>query len=564
MDDCEKACKFHESCSTTRELQKSKPLPTRLLDVGSESNKQIKLVETKVAKLDCSVKYMTLSHCWGDPEKMLKLLPTNREEFIKEGIKYEHLPKTFQDVVVLARLLEIRYVWIDSLCIKQDNEEFKVEGQYMHRTYRNSYLNLSAAASSSGQGGLFQSRHKKDIEFFELKIPEWKDLGNESWYIFPRDLWKEHLLDQPLYARGWVFQERMLSPRILHFASKQIFWDCSTMSACETIPNGLPAPLDDLAATERHWRERLQLGNGLVVGSADPSPDDFWKRAVQNYTQCALTQSDDKLLAVWGVAKLLRDLFPNGEEYAVGMWNTDLHRQLPWTVTDYKKAKKITAAPSWSWASIHGKLQTEGCEVLIPSRQAGYIKELPVVKNHAGGQIAFELAAAQSDNPAKATDVEPTLEENRLAVQGHIFVLTIAKRSTRKWSLQLNEHEGVHNRFEVFPDTEPAESNEKHGSEVTHFYLHRNMHADKNVAADFGLVTEAGDEYGIFDGKGLILRFVSLNVLDSLPIFERTGAFTFRGIREKDWNIISNTSNNHQTTFSQPKIAESGLKLWLA
>src|SRR5262245_7470720 len=108
----------------------------------------------------------------------------------------------------------------------------------------------------------------------------------------------------------------MLAPRILHFAEHQVFWDCPSISACESLPSGLPTPMDNAARPDRHWRSRLQEPEGKhepLAGASDDSLEDFWKTAINKYTSCALTMGKDKKIAMWGIAKLVRDA--RGVEY---------------------------------------------------------------------------------------------------------------------------------------------------------------------------------------------------------------------------------------------------------
>ena len=175
----------------------------------------------------------------------------------------------------------------------------------------------------------------------------------------------------------------MLSPRILHFSSTQIFFDCATTSACEILPSALPLPLDNIASTERHWREML-LGTRDIpstdptspntitrpplsrhqTGTADPPLETLWRTAVRKYTACKLTKyGDDRLAAIWGVAKIVRDhlrVDNTSEEYGVGLWTTRLDEQLAWKAVDYSKAermKELNKWPSGSWASVRGRLR---------------------------------------------------------------------------------------------------------------------------------------------------------------------------------------------------------------
>lgn len=161
--------------------------------------------------------------------------------------------------------------------------------------------------------------------------------------------------------------ERMLAPRILHFSKHQIFWDCAEMSACESLPERLPFPLDCLASTDRHWRGRLQetsAENPFSLSAVnDDSIDDFWSTVVGNYTSLDLTKQADKRIAVWSIAKLVRDIL--AEQYAFGLWELALEQQLCWRVVDCTTAERpreLATNPSWSWTSVKGR-------VLVPYRR---------------------------------------------------------------------------------------------------------------------------------------------------------------------------------------------------
>lgn len=65
------------------------------------------------------VKYIALSHCWGTEQNFTTTKAT-RDARMKE-IAWNELPKTYRDAIKVARKLHIRYVWIDSLCIIQDD-----------------------------------------------------------------------------------------------------------------------------------------------------------------------------------------------------------------------------------------------------------------------------------------------------------------------------------------------------------------------------------------------------------------------------------------------------------
>lgn len=208
----------------------------------------------------------------------------------------------------------------------------------------------------------------------------------------------------------------MLAPRILHFAASQIFWDCSTVSACESLPNGLPHALDARAATDRNWRGRMQLMSDdsskyeqPLVGAVDDSVETFWRSALLNYTSCNLTAQSDKSVAVWSIAKLVRDTL--GEAYAVGMWENQLEEQLAWYPRDLGSENEARIPelqyryPSWSWASLKGPILSSGR--LSKARQY-------VITDHSGDAISFKNHPQNDDNQ------EPQLDRQPMPLLGYV------------------------------------------------------------------------------------------------------------------------------------------------
>ena len=159
------------------------------------------------------------------------------------------------------------------------------------------------------------------------------------------------------------------------------------MSACETLPAGLPLPLDQQSARDRHWRGRLQesaRGTKLLSGINDDSLDDLWRSTVRDYTSLDLTNQTDKRMAIWGVVKRLREI--QSEEYVAGMWEGALEEQLAWRVVDCttsKRPSELNINPTWSWTSIQGA-------ILSPSRSDRWQRSY-IIRDHAGDRIWFDI-----------------------------------------------------------------------------------------------------------------------------------------------------------------------------
>ncbi|KAJ2974752.1 hypothetical protein NUW58_g8556 [Xylaria curta] len=138
----------HPSCRSERGIYS---VPTRLLDV-SLSNPR--LVHSGSLPIDS---YAALSHCWG-PIQPLRTLHNNVESHAK-GMSLASLPKTFQDAVRVTRYLDLRYLWIDSLCIIQDDDEdWSREAAKMAAYYSGAQVVISASSSDGSSEGFLGPR----------------------------------------------------------------------------------------------------------------------------------------------------------------------------------------------------------------------------------------------------------------------------------------------------------------------------------------------------------------------------------------------------------------------
>ncbi|KAK4652112.1 hypothetical protein QC762_608270 [Podospora pseudocomata] len=552
----------HERCQAIQSSTSSSWLPTRLIDVSNPS--KIHIITTSPSMKE---RYTTLSHCWGRIE-IIKLIQANYAQLTDPsvGVNWDKLTKTFQDAITVTRALGVKYIWIDSLCIVQwDGEkapgDFKTEGQLMHLVYRNSFLNLAGADSKDGSQGLFRSYEKNPrqrVLHEPVKIEGGRGIAAE-WYILPKDYWRHELLDKILYTRGWVFQERMLAPRILHFSTHQLLWDCATLSASESLPQGLPRQIDTISATERHWRERLLLMRStpanqpalIRAGTADDSLETFWIDSVRNYTRCELTNYiSDRLQAIWGVAKVVRDgLREKGswdendhqeEEYAAGLWSKNLYLQLAWRVVNPRSREETRLPglqgihPSWSWASTIGEISLQS-----RLRLAGTWYR---VRHHDGGEVRFEVKclgdvegspelAARGVEPKR--DHQPELVGKKLAVRG-VTVRGCWDQKTQGVRVSVVDV-AVVKRFDFFPDVVLEE-----GREVYLLVLsahETDEHGQLVMVDDSASGSEVSwrkPNVTYNSGTGLMLEG-GVGVENE---YKRIGAFRFQGLGKDDMRAL--------------------------
>ncbi|KAI0552654.1 heterokaryon incompatibility protein-domain-containing protein [Xylaria curta] len=200
-------------------------IPTRLLDVWQAAeNGLLTVVDTEEHNLQARTEYITLSHCWGELGAKTNplLLDANLSRLKSDGLKVRELPQTFQDAITVATWFNIRWLWIDCLCIIQDScngEDWRREADLMDKTYQNAALNISASVGSDSQAGCFAARETIDIlrPQISLRTPDAEKLVTR-WTV-AEDLFFENLSRSPSISRAWIYRERQLSRRILHFCS---------------------------------------------------------------------------------------------------------------------------------------------------------------------------------------------------------------------------------------------------------------------------------------------------------------------------------------------------------
>lgn len=367
----------HENCN--RKIEENSHVkqwyPTRLIKISRWSN-QVRLIQTKDERPDGP--YFTLSHCWGKAD-IIQLTQSSSSQFLKR-IPYHELPKTFQDTISVARSLDVYYIWIDSLCIIQKEEslaDWKREAANMDKVYSHAGLNISATGASDSSKGLFFPRSADAMQFLEIEIEypiKWK--FSEKYTLLDYDYWKSLVVEEPLIRRAWVVQERLLAPRVLHFGSRQLFWECE-LDASEDFPIGLPGVL--VRKDQQNLFKRLDEIAIQFTDSEHPSPAHaVWQRALSSYTQASLTKSEDKLIALAGIAS---ELSPNiSDGYIAGLWRDYMATELLWYVElDAEGSKsKHYRAPSFSWASINGPIVPGGWQkddVLIRVQEAFAVTE---------------------------------------------------------------------------------------------------------------------------------------------------------------------------------------------
>lgn len=223
------------------------------------------------------------------------------------------------------------------------------EAAQMSSIYANAFLTIAATHAADGSKSLFS---KSPSRYEAAPIPTLESTYFRREWIHPQyfgyDSQSIQGTDAPLLSRAWVFQERHLSPRTLHYLSAEVAWECNSATQCECIPAKINFESNDQYKP--------------------------WNQIVAEYSGLALSYQKDKFPAIGGVARAFKG--GNGK-YIAGLWEDDIYNNLCWIVPDASRPRPSSwHAPTWSWASIND----------------GILRAPPQNYSHASrGPLAFEV-----------------------------------------------------------------------------------------------------------------------------------------------------------------------------
>jgi hypothetical protein len=232
------------------------------------------------------------------------------------------------------------------LTVRSSKSDWENEAKQMAGIYQNAYLTIAATKSSGGDGGCFARDLETQVTGVHPDGRPFRASCFRSVFHWVPELGGVDTTTFPLLNRGWVYQERILSPRMLHFGSQELLWECMEMSVCEC--GGFQLGERPYSKHSYSIQQSAKATNSDLGG--------MWRRQVYEYSLLSLTYPSDKLPAFSGLAqreKLLRPQVP----YLAGLWFDTLIRDLMWFSTFTSRPKMTTKrAPSWSWASLDGRI----------------------------------------------------------------------------------------------------------------------------------------------------------------------------------------------------------------
>ncbi|KAI1120765.1 hypothetical protein F5Y10DRAFT_289312 [Nemania abortiva] len=316
-------------------------MPTRLVELGNP----LRLVESVSIKPS---PYVALSHCWGKIEQGRLCTSSGNITQLMASIDSGRLPKTFRDAILVTRGIGIEYLWIDSLCIIQDDkDDWENESAKMEQVFSFAYCTIGASSATSSVEGFLHKRHPRPCVQLETssfgKLYVCQNIDN-----FHRDVDLGEL-----NSRGWVLQERALSRRSIFYTSTQVYWECGEGIHCETLTrlkNAKAAFLGD-ARFPNSALEYYRDGRQMLV-------QDLYER----YSRLAFTHYWDRPVAILGLQERLARAFKTQGAY--GFFTTYFARLLLWKRSGIHRMTRIKQypgarhrAPTWSWFSKVGAIK---------------------------------------------------------------------------------------------------------------------------------------------------------------------------------------------------------------
>jgi hypothetical protein len=365
--------------------------PSRLLELSS-SERQISLRLRSAQELtEIPLSYCTLSHCWGrrQPVRLTRGLLRS----FQHHIPFETLPKTFADAIQITLNLGLSYLWIDSLCICQDDQDdWLAESAKMGDIYSNATCNIAALAAKDDHEGCYTMGPTLASSTLYFSTRGKRYMTSKLSDMESRD---ETFGKGPLGKRGWVFQELVLSPRTIYYGAGRILWDCITDEADEAQTMEARLCYTQTAPGYKsafaHFRN---TGTEPFSYSDESLRDSLWNRVVEQYTSTELTYESDRWLAVSGLAT--RYMERTGQTFVAGLrWDRLLEDMSWWS---HSPAGKLSnGAPSWSWLSCRSGV---GTRIVKPDELLATLVALP---DKQMSNCTWHVMYEASDLPGQST-----------------------------------------------------------------------------------------------------------------------------------------------------------------
>lgn len=361
----------HSLRSGQRDTSQGDPMDSRTTLIRFIDTKKRTIITLKDIVIE-SLEYAALSYVWGKKiQKFILTANTATELEEAEGVVEDKASKTIVDAIELCRRLGVRYLWVDALCILQDDPGDKaIQLKAMSHIYRCASFTIVAASGDNADAGLPGLRPgTRSFEQEEVLVAPATDSEPALSLVTtanPKLKASVHYLEETTWnTRGWTFQERYLSNRCLIFTQEQVYFSCNQVVFCEESYNEYGSPY--LYPFEPTGSE-LSLRVARQHAEPDDASERFWIRyraVVERFTRRELGYKGDVYDAFAGLQKALSDM--SGERFLWGLPCSRLSAALAWdTFSGQRRRDDLSTLPmtelnrrvaflSWSWMGWIGE-----------------------------------------------------------------------------------------------------------------------------------------------------------------------------------------------------------------
>lgn len=300
-------------------------------------------------------RYVALSYVWGRG-KMLKHMKEKSNFLCTPGsLRTLEVPKTISDAIYLVGGIGEQYLWVDALCITQDDIGMQqAQIAKMDRIYAKALFSIIAAHGDSAKAGLpgINSNHREQVQDV-LRLPDgdFFTVISGGTDVIRKSIWAQ---------RAWTMQELLCSGRCLIFAESQVYWRCQSAVWLEEIA------LEDTASTDLEILHPAAAAR--LPGRRLNSYDYFYLyyQLLGSYIHRRLTYQSDLINAFSGVCARLSTV--QDDRFFWGLPESRFSRSLGWRLygvhaRNYARTQlalpdgvmREVPFPSWNWAAWIGE-----------------------------------------------------------------------------------------------------------------------------------------------------------------------------------------------------------------
>ncbi|KAG1742782.1 heterokaryon incompatibility protein-domain-containing protein [Suillus paluster] len=364
----------------------------------------VDVISMAVVPAPSGCRYVSLSYVWGSIGAEYWTTKDNITERSKPGgLNAANLPDTISDAILFVRQLDERYIWIDALCIIQDDSQDKsTQIHAMDLVYGLSYFTIIAAGGKTARDPLPGCRPRTRTLQQHIEVVQGLHL-----YLAPPRL-GEAVVQSAWHTRCWTYQESALSRRRIYFTGHQVYFECRDQIFCEDIV---------AESKSQSCRSFLRFPRGEYFQIASDSfKFESYRGAVEKCTRRNLTKESDIVDAFTGVTNALANGYGLGDParaFQHGMMLTELHLTLLWQHAPHTPRARRSLPdgssspwPSWAWAAWRGAVIHAG-EVAYVGTQIGKYSDEPRVDetfidnwyivNHSGDTVQLDVRRVSHD-----------------------------------------------------------------------------------------------------------------------------------------------------------------------